>query len=99
MTPQEKALAIPDELAALNPNEVTELARIWWGENSAHMNVRPALKDPRHMGAVLAECAWNFSNAYAAVSGLDRDAAFAAICHGWDHAHARAAQGRGPNRP
>lgn len=90
MKPEDKTLTIPDGLAGLNPDEVTELARIWWGESSAHMNIRPALRDPRHMGAVLAECAWHFANAYAEVSGLDRDAAFEAICDGWTLAHARA---------
>ena len=92
MTIESKALAIPDNLAQFDENSVTELARIWWGGEAAQMTIRPALRDPRHMGAVLAEAAWNFANAYADTRGLDRDQAFAEVCEGWTSAHAHAAE-------
>ena len=92
MTDESKALPIPDNLAGFDQNGVTELARIWWGGHAAQMNIRPALHNPGHMGAVLAEAAWNFANAYAETRGLDRDQAFADICDGWTTAHALAAE-------
>lgn len=92
MSLEDKALAIPEELSKIDPDQVTELARIWWGGTTPHMNIRPALNDPRHMGTVLAECAWHFSNAYAQLAGLDQKEAFTAICDAWTEAHARAAQ-------
>jgi hypothetical protein len=92
MSIESKALPIPDNLETFNQAGVTELARIWWGGDAAQMNIRSALRDPRHMGAVLAEAAWNFANAYASTAGLDRDQAFDAICEGWTTAHARAAE-------
>jgi hypothetical protein len=91
MTVESKALPIPDNVAGLNQHGVTELARIWWGGDAAQMNIRPALHNPAHMGAVLAEAAWHFSNAYAETRGLDRDQAFKDICDGWTRAHELAA--------
>jgi hypothetical protein len=92
MTVESKALPIPENLAAFDQQGVTELARIWWGADAAQMNIRPALRNPRHMGAVLAEAAWNFANAYAETAGFDRDEAFKEICDGWTTAHALAAE-------
>ena len=89
MTVESKALGIPDGVAGMQPNEVTELARIWWGGMAPHMNIRPALKDPRHMGIVLAEASWHFSNAYAEIAGLDQAEALKEIQEGWAEAHER----------
>jgi hypothetical protein len=94
MSLEDKALSIPEDLAALDPEKVTELARIWWGENTPYMNIRPALNEPRFVGTMLAECAWHFSQAYAQMRGLDQAEAFKSICDAWDEAHARAAASR-----
>jgi len=94
MSLEDKALGIPDELEKLDPEKVTELARIWWGETTPYMNIRPALQDPRFIGTMLAECAWHFSRAYAQMRGLDQAEAFKSIRDAWDEAHARAAASR-----
>ncbi|MEG1451894.1 DUF5076 domain-containing protein [Brevundimonas sp.] len=86
---EQRALPIPDNLNT-GSDQVLELARIWWNENGASMNIRPALREPAHMGTVLAELAWHFSNAYTEHHGLDQAAAFADILKGWEEAHAKA---------
>jgi hypothetical protein len=89
---QDRALSIPEELTDAQAMQAVELARIWWGDASSHMTIRPALTNPGHTGAVLAEAAWHFSNAYAAQHDMDQAKAFAAILDGWTRAHAQAAE-------
>lgn len=88
---QDRALSIPVELTDAQAEQAFELARIWWADAASHMTIRPALTNPGHMGAVLAECAWHFSNAYAAQHGMDQKKAFEAILDGWARAHEQAA--------
>ncbi len=89
------ALPIPDQILEGELNEhVTELARIWWGAEQPQMILRPAVRDPALMGAILAELSWHFAHAYAAKDPVDPEAVLKDIRNGWEKAHARAKAAR-----
>ncbi|MDQ8030004.1 MAG: DUF5076 domain-containing protein [Brevundimonas sp.] len=94
MSVETKALPIPDPaLQHGNLDEVIELIRVWWVGERPQAIIRPAPKDPKLAGAILAELAYNFSRAYEANVGLDREEAFQQILNGWEEAHRLAAGG------
>ena len=92
MTVEDRALSIPDDVRANEASDqMTEIARIWWNVDHPSMIIRPALNHPGAVGAVLAELAWHFSQAYAEKTGRPQDEVFEVICKAWTDAHERAA--------
>jgi hypothetical protein len=88
-----QSLPIPEPVFDEPLDRVVELARVWWAGDRPAMIIKPAAKDPRLMGAILAELAWHFSRAYAAAGpGLDQERAFQDILKGWEDAHRLAAE-------
>ncbi len=84
------SLPVPEEVVLPGGDSVLELARVWWNGEVPAMIIRPALRDPTLMGAVLAELAWNFSRAYDGSHGLDQAESLRQIKQGWQDAHSRA---------
>jgi hypothetical protein len=60
--------------------------RVWWNVDHPAMIIRPVHQDPAVVGALLAELAWHFSNAYAEKRGLAREETLAAIQGGFGEA-------------
>ncbi|MBA4803202.1 MAG: DUF5076 domain-containing protein [Brevundimonas sp.] len=83
MSIENQSLPIPDEVLLEEETEVAELARVWWCRNRPQMTIRPAARDPRLIGLILAELAWNYSNAYERAVGMDPEKAFSDILAGW----------------
>ena len=93
MSVDSKALPIPEPAVQHGTiDEVAELIRVWWVGDRPQSVIRPAARDPKLTGAILAELAYNFARAYEANVGLDREAAFKDILAGWEEAHRGAAE-------
>ena len=88
MTLEERALPIPEDIPSAD-GEVTELARIWWNNGQPAMTIRPAMHEPKIMGAIFAELSWHFSKAYAERYDMDQAMALQAIRDGWVEASAQ----------
>ncbi|MBN9464400.1 DUF5076 domain-containing protein [Brevundimonas sp.] len=89
MSLMDRALQIPEGIDP-QAEDNTELVRIWWQGNGPTMVIRPALRDPQLVGAMLAELAFHFSKAFEERNGLPQPEAMAIIQKSWLEAHARA---------
>uniref|UniRef100_A0A7C1TAJ6 DUF5076 domain-containing protein n=1 Tax=Agrobacterium albertimagni TaxID=147266 RepID=A0A7C1TAJ6_9HYPH len=93
LTIEGQSLPIPEQVFDEPLDRVVELARVWWAGDRPQMMIRPAAKDPKLTGAILAELAWHFARAHAHVGpDKDQEKAFAAILQGWEDAHRLAAE-------
>lgn len=87
-----QSLPIPEQVFDEPLDRVVELARVWWAGDKPQMMIRPAARDPKLTGAILAELAWHFARAHAVVGpDKDQEKAFADILKGWEEAHRLAA--------
>lgn len=78
--PEEFRLTTPASVEA-DPDAV-EIMRLWWSKNEPVMALKPAFKDPKMFGRILAHVAKSMAFAYSKQKGLDEDSAYKAILHG-----------------
>ena len=78
--PEEHQLKTPASVEA-DP-EAIEIMRLWWSKREPVMSLKPAFKDPKHFGRVLAHVAKSMAFAYGKQKGMDQDAAYRAILQG-----------------
>ena len=88
----ERELGIPEGIVDEDGVDNTEIVRIWWQGNAPKMVIRPALREPRMVGAMLAELAFHFSRAFEDRAGYRQQDAMKQIMDGWTDAHAYAAE-------
>jgi len=91
----ERELPIPDGVVDSESVNTTELVRIWWQDDGPKMIIRPALREPKVVAAMLAELAFHFSRAFEDRAGIPQAEALEAIKAGWTDAHAHAASQKG----
>ena len=92
MSIDKRALPIPEVVRSKEESDqVVELIRVWWDEGAPRMVIRPALQKPATVGAILADRAWHFSQAYAEKNGTSQAQAMETIRDAWTEAHERVA--------
>lgn len=78
-------LRLPDgAVAPETADQAIELARIWWIGARPEMTLRPALKDPRNVGRLLAETARHYAQVYASADLGKADELLEQMKAGWD---------------
>ncbi len=78
--PAQFQLTTPDSVAA--DEDAVEFARMWWSKGEPVMSVKPAFKDPRQFGHMLAVAARHMAHAYAVRHGADEKQTYARILAG-----------------
>jgi len=73
-------LKTPDSVAA--DAQAVEILRIWWSKGEPVMAVKPAFKDPRQFGQVLAYAARHMAHGYQVRHGIDEKQAYNKILAG-----------------
>ena len=77
-------LRLPDgAVAPETADQAVELARIWWIGARPEMTLRPALKDPKNVGRLLAETARHYAQVYASADLGKADELLEAMKTGW----------------